>query len=116
MNKPNLSNGITDEQRELRTKKLIELVKSGLIEPNYQDYMRSYYWIELSSQFREKYGNKCVECGIKQEDIKSKLNVHHKHYYTLGEEKEEDLMLLCDDCHKKVHKQMAEKLKQESKK
>ena len=30
-------------------------------------------------------------------------NVHHKTYDNVGKERPEDLILLCPDCHKKVH-------------
>ena len=40
----------------------------------------------------------CQNCG-KDYD----LQVHHKTYENLGEEKEEDLLLVCKNCHSKIH-------------
>jgi len=43
----------------------------------------------------------CQKCGRKND----RLNVHHKHYKSLGREKLKDLLVLCPKCHAAVHKQ-----------
>lgn len=44
------------------------------------------------------YGHKCMKCGNPNE-----LNVHHKHYKTLGNEDIGDLIVLCKRCHNDEH-------------
>lgn len=44
----------------------------------------------------------CFRCGSRE-----RLNVHHKNYKNLGNETDKDLVVLCENCHKKLH-QIAE--------
>ena len=47
----------------------------------------------------DRYGNyRCQECGWFFQ--KNQLQVHHLHYNTLGHEKEKDLIVVCERCHK----------------
>lgn len=64
----------------------------------YKEYLQTGHWKNIRKQalFRAKY--KCQLCGDK-----SKLNVHHNTYENRGEEKDEDLIVLCQDCHSKFH-------------
>lgn len=41
----------------------------------------------------------CQACGSGED-----LQVHHRHYDTLGNEAPRDLVLLCDACHEATHK------------
>ena len=63
----------------------------------YQDYLESDDWKYL----REKMINLrkvCEICGTNK-----KLLVHHKNYDRVPQEKSRDLMVLCWDCHYKLH-------------
>jgi len=63
----------------------------------YNVYLQSDHW----KNFREETINerkKCEHCGTDEN-----LIVHHKNYFNLGNEKEEDVLVLCDDCHEKIH-------------
>lgn len=40
----------------------------------------------------------CFACGSR-----NRLHVHHKHYDNFMIEKDDDLALLCEDCHVRVH-------------
>ena len=73
----------------------------------YQEYLNSSHWKEVSAQCREEYDNRCAICGSTE-----KLNVHHWTYERLGEEYPEDLVCLCQACHERVHRVM-EDLKSE---
>jgi len=64
----------------------------------YNDYLKTAHWKKIKKQIRKKYNNQCQICNSK-----NKLNVHHKTYERKGEELEEDLILLCQSCHKKFH-------------
>ncbi len=59
-----------------------------------------YYTPEWRALRRMKLAavNECEKCGFKHE-----LNVHHKHYKTYGNEKMEDLKVLCKRCHNDFH-------------
>jgi 5-methylcytosine-specific restriction endonuclease McrA len=65
---------------------------------NYRKYINSKEWKLKRDAIVEKY-KKCSCCGSEEN-----LNVHHLTYENLGNENESDLLLLCKDCHKFVHK------------
>lgn len=68
----------------------------------YEDYLSSAHWKEKKSE-RLKLSNYCCDvCG----DDEIQLQVHHKHYETLGHEDMDDLATLCPYCHKDVHKEI----------
>lgn len=65
---------------------------------NYYEYIQSADW----KQFRKEILSKricCQKCGIKKG-----LQLHHKHYRTLGKEKSSDIIVLCKECHFRFHK------------
>lgn len=64
----------------------------------YYDYIQSEEWTEKSRAEREKNPN-CSLCNRK-----GVLHVHHRTYVRLGSEKDGDLVVLCEDCHKMFHK------------
>ncbi len=65
---------------------------------NYQKYLRSEEW-KMRREQRLKIDNyTCQMCGTKE-----KLVVHHKTYARIFNEDMDDLITLCDPCHKKVH-------------
>jgi hypothetical protein len=63
----------------------------------YEVYLQTPEWILKSRQAKEQW-HKCQECGRSGE-----LHVHHLTYERRGEELPEDLIVLCKDCHAKVH-------------
>ena len=60
----------------------------------YDDYITSAAWKLKRREVLERDEYKCVECGKT-----SKLQVHHKTYARLGDEKLSDLETLCPSCH-----------------
>lgn len=77
---------------------------------DYNEYLLSEEWQEKKQAVIEKYVS-CVLC-----DSTKSLNVHHRHYRTLGHEDiDKDLTLLCEKCHRKFHAK-AIRRKQETKK
>lgn len=97
-----------DNQQKLR-KKLIEekeilQINEKLKQVNllktmpYKDYLETDHWKSKRKQalYRAKY--KCQLCSSKEN-----LNVHHNTYENKGEERDEDLIVLCQDCHGKFH-------------
>ena len=66
--------------------------------PEYRDYMRSEAWRERRARALKRAGFRCQICG---EDT-GKLEVHHNRYDNLGNERDEDLVALCGQCHRVV--------------
>jgi len=66
---------------------------------NYHEYIHSEIWRARASEMIRKGGYKCSKCG----NI-GHLQCHHTRYTNLGNEKEGDLLVLCEACHKKIHK------------
>lgn len=66
---------------------------------DYYEYIRSKKWKDFRDQALTYYGHNCASCGNK-----SDLQVHHKHYKTLFREEIKDVMILCETCHRKTHK------------
>ena len=67
---------------------------------NYLEYMQSDQWRTKRKYAIHKAGYKCDICRSKL-----CLEVHHKTYENLGNEKDEELQVLCKRCHKDLHYQ-----------
>lgn len=63
----------------------------------YQDYLQSFEWQIKRQQVIDIWGGRCALCNSG-----GSLEVHHRTYERLGNERLTDLLPLCDDCHKKV--------------
>jgi len=61
----------------------------------YVAYLKSTVWANFRQQVIEAAGNRCVRCR----DL-AFLQVHHKHYLTLGRESPNDVEALCPSCHR----------------
>lgn len=66
----------------------------------YDEYLQTPHWISRRALARERAGNKCQLCG----DSNRELHVHHNCYDHLGNEPDEDLIVLCDECHARHHR------------
>lgn len=64
----------------------------------YGHYINSDTWKSRAKALKKKRGG-CEICGTK-----TGLHCHHLSYRNLGDEKDEDLRVLCKDCHKKTHR------------
>jgi len=65
----------------------------------YKIYLQTFEWDETRKLAYKRANNKCENCG----DTKD-LNVHHLTYENLGNERPEDLKVLCSRCHREIHK------------
>jgi len=65
---------------------------------NYWNYIKSSDWQKKCEDFLEGSKKECGWCGSKKN-----LQVHHKHYTTLGSEKRRDVNIVCKRCHKSHH-------------
>lgn len=66
---------------------------------DYKKYLRSDYWDEIKNQVLERDDNRCRLCNSKEN-----LQVHHRTYKHLENEKLEELITLCKKCHYITHK------------
>lgn len=64
---------------------------------DYYKYIKSRKWKKLANRLKKEQPY-CSECRSKEN-----LAVHHLTYERLGNELDEDLTVLCDDCHKETH-------------
>ena len=71
----------------------------------YTEYAKSKHWKKVRS-IKLKQQSQCYICGKrKTTKSKTKFNIHHKSYKNLGHENiAEDLVVLCEPCHKFIHK------------
>ena len=65
---------------------------------SYLDYIHSEEWRKKSARIKDKQKSVCRLCGKREN-----LQTHHLTYIRLGNEKEDDLVGLCEDCHTKIH-------------
>lgn len=69
---------------------------------NYHIYINSEEWKQKRRGFLSNpYFGRPFKCLICHKD--TALVVHHLTYERLGEERDEDVCILCDGCHKRVH-------------
>lgn len=66
---------------------------------DYKDFLKTPEWDKTRKRMLRLAGYRCQLCN-KTNTI---LNVHHKTYDRIGEEFDDDLIVLCKNCHKKFH-------------
>lgn len=64
----------------------------------YKKYLKTHHWLITRDLALERAEYKCQLCASKES-----LNVHHNTYENRGCEKDEDLVVLCENCHAKFH-------------
>ena len=70
---------------------------------SYQDYLKSADWKKKRMRKFNRYGGKKKRCAICA--ATDKLHVHHLVYRDRLEDAEDnDLRILCEDCHKAAHR------------
>lgn len=75
---------------------------TGEIAGTYQDYMRTRHWKLVKERYKRKHKYMCVECGSREKG----LHLHHKTYERIGQERDSDLIYLCQGCHVMEHKRL----------
>lgn len=68
---------------------------------DYQAYLQSEAWRIRRKWKLERAGFRCQVCNSDGE-----LHVHHRTYERIGDEREDDLTVLCADCHAIFHKKV----------
>lgn len=69
---------------------------------DYFRHLRSIEWQRIRNSELLRAGYKCESCGAQWPD--TKLQIHHLHYESVGDEQEGDLKVLCDPCHRRHHR------------
>jgi hypothetical protein len=64
----------------------------------YEEYLQTSEWRSRRDRALSRAGWRCALCAAK-----TRLQVHHNYYDNLGEEADEDLTALCDQCHERHH-------------
>ncbi len=64
----------------------------------YDEYIQSEEWAERRSDYFLRHRRSCRACGARKD-----IHLHHHTYDRLFSELDEDLVALCDGCHKQVH-------------
>lgn len=67
---------------------------------NYREYIKSKEWKLKADAAKRRAGYRCQVCNSAK-----RLQAHHRHYLTLGNERPEDITVLCNDCHRLFSKQ-----------
>lgn len=67
----------------------------------YGQYINSWNWKEKSGYIKHLAGYTCERC--KRKLPTGRLDVHHKNYKSIGNENQEDVEVLCRECHRKEH-------------
>jgi hypothetical protein len=112
---------VNKEAREiwaLRTLQRPESKRCPLAYDDYRRYLRSGHWRRLRARIRSQRSDRCEVCGlVRGADLATGrllrgetrprtrvvLEVHHLTYERLGQERDEDLQLLCQSCHAGAH-------------
>lgn len=76
----------------------------------YLQHLASEKWAAFRDRIIEDRGAKCERCGLR-----GSVQVHHKTYRRLGNEKPEDVSLYCKPCHAFIH-EVKDKTKKRAKK
>jgi 5-methylcytosine-specific restriction endonuclease McrA len=74
-----------------------------LKEMDYNDYLQTPEWQDTRKSALRRSGYACQLCSSNGE-----LHVHHKTYERLGYEHQNDLIVLCADCHAKFHNKVVD--------
>ena len=70
---------------------------------SYDNFLASDWWKMKREAIFEAKGKKCEICGSK-----FRVEIHHKTYQHLGNERLDDVLVVCHSCHSKIHKKTQE--------
>lgn len=84
-------------KKERRKVKWLAYLKERRVD--YTEYMKSPEWKKLREQVKNRDKQQCQDCGL----LYGCLQVHHLTYERFKHELLDDLITLCDECHRKRH-------------
>jgi len=79
--------------------------------PNYEKYIESVRWRNISDAMKKHANYTCARCNTRT----TVLEVHHKNYDRLGKERMSDLEVLCIPCHNIADRKRVEKREERGK-
>ena len=94
---------LTEKEIEARVNQVVEEVKRDF---RYKGYLQSPAWKSKRKRKLLVENYTCEHCGYCSFDfhiVEIPLDVHHKTYKNLGNEPMSDLVVLCRNCHEKLH-------------
>ena len=65
---------------------------------SYNEYLQSDLWKEKRELILSIFNWECQKCGSKK-----RLEIHHKTYENVGNEKQRDVTVLCKKCHEEKY-------------
>ena len=86
-----------------RRPRLIDRLPYGWDHDRYLAYLQSDDWALQRAAAFARARMQCQRCGSRYG-----LEVHHRTYARLGDERPDDLELLCGDCHERHHRRQRE--------
>jgi len=66
---------------------------------DYKAYLLTAHWQDVRVRALRNAENRCQLCYSP-----IKLQIHHRTYKRLGQERDSDVLVLCDDCHSRHHR------------
>jgi len=68
----------------------------------YKKYLQSKHWKNIKIRYaNSKLNHNCVVCGVLKET--KYMHHHHKSYKRIGNERLNDIIILCEQCHSQAH-------------
>ena len=86
------------ENNTVENKELYSKMLNHLKTMPYASYLKTEHWRHFRDEVIKHYDGKCAVCNSEKD-----LNVHHRSYKNRGRETFNDVVLLCRDCHSKIH-------------
>ena len=84
-------------ETNINVQKRVSYIISSKID--YKCYLKTMVWDNTRKKKLKEAGYKCQLCS----KTGAELHVHHNSYERIGDEDMNDLIVLCEDCHKKFH-------------
>ena len=69
---------------------------------NYRQYLETPEWRKRANFMKAHVEGKCQACNT-PDNTEKPLEVHHRHYGSIGHERPIDLTVLCRECHQLIH-------------
>lgn len=69
----------------------------------YADYLATAHWLDVKARWKASSLFRGWVCSSNGCDSRKGLSLHHWTYERVGNEELTDLVLVCEDCHKRIH-------------
>ena len=75
----------------------VRMLNGGVWRMRYDQYLKTGVWRIFRARWIERHGDRCARCRRKGEEL------HHRTYARIGRERDDDVVLLCRQCHDTFH-------------